>query len=147
MTTFPSTPPVGLEYTDVQHFYARQMRWHDEGEAELFAATFTVDGSFDATPFPAPAVGRPAIAEAVRQARVRHAELVRDAHIRHWVGMTAVDLQDDGTLRVESYAVVFRTPFGGSPSLQSTATLSDVLVRDGDGWLVRSRLVRPDELE
>jgi hypothetical protein len=40
--------------------------------------------------------------------------------------------------------VVFETPRGGEPRLYLSTTAEDVLERDGDGWLVRSRYITHD---
>ena len=98
-------------YQRVQQFYAVQMRLLDEGRAEEWAATFTEDGEFGQDRRPEPRRGRAEIGGRLRKA----ADALADRGVvrRHWLGMLAVDPQQDGTVRTRYYALVIETPKGG----------------------------------
>jgi len=120
------------------------MRLLDEGDAEGWAATFTEDGSFAANAHPEPTVGRANLAAAVRRT---HQELqAAGVKHRHWLGMLSVDALEDGTVRAFSYALVIATPKGGQPVIHRSTTCSDILVPNGDSWLVQRREVSRDDL-
>jgi 3-phenylpropionate/cinnamic acid dioxygenase small subunit len=138
------TPADQGVYEQVQRFYARQMRCLDEGKVVEWAATFTLDGVFAANAHPEPFCGREAIEAGARKAA---AQLAADGmQRRHWLGMLEVLDQPDGTLATRSYALIVSTPAGGKPTVHLSTTCDDVLVRDGDELLVRSRQVRRDDL-
>jgi hypothetical protein len=131
-------------HTEIQRFYARQMQAMDSGEVETWAATFTPDGVFASNAFPQPTCGRAALAAAARHAATEAAAagLVR----RHWLGMLTVEPREDGSVFARSYALVIITPHGGAPELSRSTVCEDVLVPDGDSWLVRERSVNRDDL-
>jgi len=143
VTAAPVTAEADLR-TRVSDFYSRQMRLLDEGEAEAWAATFTEDGTFVATGHQAPTTGRANLAVAVRagQAELAAAGIVH----RHWLGMIAVDQGGDGAVRARCYALVIATRHGGDSVIHRSTTCDDVLLRDGDGFLVQSRAVTRDDL-
>jgi hypothetical protein len=131
-------------YEQVQRFYARQMRCLDEGKVTEWAATFTADGVFAANGHPEPFQGREAIEAGARKAAE---QLAADGiQRRHWLGMLEVSDLPDGTLVARSYALIISTPAGGQAAVHLSTTCDDVLVRDGDELLVRSRQVRRDDL-
>lgn len=99
-------------FAEVQQFYARHMQYLDDGAAEEWAATFTEDGSFLPPSLPEPVRGRTALAAGARKAAAGLAE-AGEVH-RHLLSMVAVDPQDDGTLKVRSYAQIVATPGVGS---------------------------------
>src|SRR2546423_14033546 len=136
------SPAVGALYSELQQFYARQMQLLDDGEAELWAATFTEDGEFGQDIRPEPRVGRVLIGTRMRAAveRLRESGVTR----RHWIGMLAVHPQADGTVHTRYYALVLETPRGGQAAVHLSTACDDVLVRDGDRWLVRSRWITHD---
>lgn len=134
---------IGL-YTEVQHFYARQMRCLDEGAVEEWADTFTADGVFKANAHPEPQEGRAAILAGATQAARRLAE--QQTQRRHWLGMQQVDENPDGTITVRSYALVFATALGGKAALELSCDCEDLLVRDGGRLQIKRRLVSRDDL-
>jgi 3-phenylpropionate/cinnamic acid dioxygenase small subunit len=141
-----TAPPTTLEelYAQVQLFYANHMQLLDDGKAEEWAQTFTEDGTFGAPNYPQPARGRAALAAGVRQT---HAELLASGvRRRHWHGMVSVRRNDDGTLSVRCYALVFHTPRGEATQLHRTCVCQDTLVWEDGGWRVRDRVVTRDDL-
>lgn len=132
---------LGL-YERVQQFYAVQMRLLDEGRAEEWAATFTEDGEFGQDRRPEPRRGRAEIGGRLRKAA--DALAARGVVRRHWLGMLAVDPRPDGTVTTRYYALVIETPLGGPSALHLSTAVDDVLVPDGDAFLVRRRYVVHD---
>ncbi|MCX4766674.1 nuclear transport factor 2 family protein [Streptomyces sp. NBC_01275] len=127
-------------YASLQQFYARQMRLLDEGEGQAWADTFTEDGVFDQSTFTEPVRGRAAIAAAVRDRPGPPPGTVR----RHWLGLPAAWRFPDGSVRSGYDALVVTTAAGGAPGIRLSTSCQDVLVADGDGWLVRHRYVGHD---
>jgi 3-phenylpropionate/cinnamic acid dioxygenase small subunit len=131
-------------HAQVSDFYSRQMRLLDDGEAEAWAATFAENGTFIASGHQAPTIGRADLAAAVRagQAELAAAGIVH----RHWLGMITVDQGGDGTVLARCYALVIATQRGGDSVIHRSTTCDDVLLRDGDGFVVESRSVTRDDL-
>ncbi|MEU1516814.1 nuclear transport factor 2 family protein [Streptomyces sp. NPDC005811] len=136
------TAPADV-YAEVQHFYARQMRLLDSGEAENWAGTFTEDGSFAPPSLPEPVRGRPALTEGARQAAAS-LTAAGETH-RHWVGMLTVTPGDDGALTAESQVSIIAVPRGGPARLHLMCVCRDVLVREAGELLVRERVVTRDD--
>jgi 3-phenylpropionate/cinnamic acid dioxygenase small subunit len=131
-------------HAEIYQFYARQMQAMDRGDAHGWAATFTSDGVFAANAFPNPVRGRTALAAAAGKAAE---ESARDGVVRrHWLGMLAIDPQDDGTVGVRCYALVFATRRGGVPELSRSTVCEDILVAGDGSWLVKERRVTRDDL-
>ncbi|MEU4745180.1 nuclear transport factor 2 family protein [Actinosynnema sp. NPDC023658] len=133
--------PVDV-HVRVQRFYAAQMRLLDAGEAERWAGTFTEDGEFGQDNGSPPRRGRATIAAGMRAAVDRR--VAAGVVTRHWMGMVAVHPLPDGSVRTGCYALVVRAERGGPPAVGLSTTCADVLVPDGDSWLVRSRWVSHD---
>ncbi|MFI6346437.1 nuclear transport factor 2 family protein [Streptomyces sp. NPDC050560] len=131
-------------YLRVQQFYARQMHALDGGDAQAWADTFTADGEFAANAHPEPVRGRSAIHASAREAAAKLAEqgIVR----RHWLGMLDVSPGPDGALHTRCYALIVESPRHGRPDVRLSTLCEDVLVPEGDGWLVSSRRVTRDDL-
>lgn len=125
----------------IDDFYAWHMQLLDAGRVEEWADAFTSDGVFDAQGHPEPVRGRDRIRSASRAVADKLAEagIVR----RHWLGMSRI-VPEDGTVRVISYALVFQSSKESGTALHSSTTCEDVLVPDGDSWLIRERVVRVD---
>ncbi len=131
-------------YHQVQQFYARQMHLLDNGHGQEWADTFTVDGVFAANAAPEPVKGRDNIA-AGAGATIKQLEadgIVR----RHWLGMLDARPQADGTVQVNSYALIIETRKGGQAGVRMSTLCEDVLVREGGELLVRERKVSRDDL-
>jgi uncharacterized protein (TIGR02246 family) len=132
-------------YAQIQQFYAHQMQLLDGGDADAWAQTFTPDGVFAANAHPQPAVGRETIRTTAAKVKAQHAE--QGLQVRHWLGMLQIDPQDDGTLRVRSYALIINTPRGGQAEVSLSTTCDDHLVPAAEGgWLVAHRQVVRDDL-
>lgn len=128
----------------VEQFYARQMQLLDSGEVDDYVLTFTEDGSFGTNASPELARGRSGIRAGAEKAI---ADLARDGVVRrHWLGMLVVEPSVDGTVRARCYALVFETPIGGRSALWVSTLCEDVLVPEGDSWLVRERWVTRDDI-
>ena len=133
-----------LLHAQIQSFYAQQMQLLDASRTTEWAETFTEDGVFATNVRPEAATGRQVIATAAAAAR---ADLAAAGLMhRHWLGMLTVYPQQDGTVLAQSYALVIETPRGGSPSLKHSTRCDDVLVPDGNSWLVKRRLVSRDDI-
>lgn len=128
----------------VEHFYARQMKYLDRGQTAEWARTFTPDGVFAADGHPEPQQGR-AVIEA-KAAAMKEQLAEQGIQRRHWLGMVDVTENTDSELSAHCYALVIGTPRGGQPVIQFSCTCEDVLVRDGDSFLVKHRQVRRDDL-
>ncbi|NUR93171.1 MAG: nuclear transport factor 2 family protein [Nonomuraea sp.] len=126
---------------EIQHFYARHLQLLDSGEADGWAATFTEHGSFLAPGLPEPVVGRAALAAGAK-ARHRQLEEAGEVH-RHWHGMIAATPSGE-EVEVRCYALIIATPAGGPPRLHRSCVCEDVLVPDGEHWLIRRRRVTVD---
>jgi 3-phenylpropionate/cinnamic acid dioxygenase small subunit len=138
--TARSTVELGAR---VQQFYAAQMQLLDSGQAEAWANTFTEDAVFAANAQKEPTRGRSAIAAAARRT-IAELNATRTTR-RHWLGMCDVVPQEDGTVRVSSYALIIETAVGGSSSIRMSTTCEDVLVDDGE-LRVRRRSVTRDDI-
>ncbi|WP_328406280.1 nuclear transport factor 2 family protein (plasmid) [Streptomyces sp. NBC_00390] len=137
-------PAFASLYAEVQQFYASHMQRLDSGAADEWADDFTQDGSFHPPTLPQPVRGRAALAAAVRDA---HAGLraAGEQH-RHWHGMLSVTPQDDGSLHVRCYALVFATPKGGEPRPHRSCVCEDVLVREDGELRINRRTVTRDDM-
>jgi 3-phenylpropionate/cinnamic acid dioxygenase small subunit len=133
-------------YPRVQEFYARQMGLMDDDRADEWADTFTEDGEFREPSRLEPLAGREAIRVSARGTVERR--LAAGQRIRHWLGMLQLDPGPDGTLLARSYALAMRVPrAGGALDVFASVVCLDVLVPDGDGWLVRRREITHDGAE
>jgi hypothetical protein len=131
-------------YHQIQQFYAKQMQLLDEGLVAEWSASFTEDGVFATNAHPEPARGRTAIREGAQNTVKELAEKGRVR--RHWLGMLALDPRADGSVFVRSYAQVLETSSGGPTMLRMSTVCQDVLLHDGQQWLVRDRQVWRDDL-
>jgi hypothetical protein len=131
-------------YQDIQNFYGRQMHYLDSGATAEWAGTFTEDGVFEANAHPRPQSGRAEIEAAAQKTTAQLAE--QGIQRRHWLGMLHIDEQPDGSILASTYALVINTAKGGATEIQLSCTCDDELVRAGDGFQVRHRQVRRDDL-
>jgi len=129
-------------YARVQQFYAWHMGLLDDGAPDDWADAFTVDAAFGEPGQANSFLGREAIRASVRARAEKLAE--EGVVIRHWFGMTTVDPESDGALRVRNYALTLAVAPGGPPVVRGHAVCHDRLVPDGDSWLIASRHIQPD---
>ncbi|MET7622268.1 nuclear transport factor 2 family protein [Streptomyces sp. NPDC005408] len=130
-------------YAQVQQFYAQQMQLLDSGEAEQWAATFTVDARFDVPTLPEPVHGRAGLITAAR--RSADALAAASERHRHFIGMLDVSERADGVLDVRAYTIVYASRIGGGSRVHRVCVCTDVLVRSGDELHVRTRTVTRDD--
>lgn len=133
----------GALYAEVQQFYSKHMHLLDTGAAKDWADSFTEDGVFSPPSAPEPIVGRAALAAGAAEAKA--VLLAKGEQHRHLLLNMDIDPQADGTLRVRSYAPVVATPIGGEPRLFVMCVMNDVLVREGERYLVKHRIVTRDD--
>ena len=120
------------DYFEIQQLYARYNIAIDNGDAEGWAATFTPDGVFNTF------TGHDALVGFVKTWR----EKLNGATRKHWNN----NLQITGTSR-EATASVYLILVDFStkpPSILTTATYSDNLVKTKDGWRFTKRTTKGD---
>ncbi|MFI8997849.1 nuclear transport factor 2 family protein [Streptomyces sp. NPDC053542] len=140
MTTESLTAVDAQLQASVQQFYARHMQLLDDGRIEEWASYFTPDGTFAVDGIPVPARGREEIVAGASRTVAQLAE--QGIMRRHWLGMSAIS-PANGSVRVRSYALVVQITKEGA-AVRSSTTCEDVLVADGDAWLIQERLVKQD---
>ena len=131
-------------YARIQHFYAWQMQALDRGDFEVYASTFTTDGSFQHSPTLPAAQGRAGIVEALNDFNQRFKD--DPVQRRHWFNHVALEEQPDGTIKSTVYALVVTVRPGGKPEIAPSCVVHDVIVRDGEEFYLRSRRVTHDQL-
>jgi hypothetical protein len=142
----------GALYTEVQAFYARQVRLLGEGDLDRWARTFTEDAVFAqeaerdrvfAGNAPPERRGRAAIVAAARGAVAARSQ---SATVRRYlIGMLTVDPgspgdDGDGSIRTRYCALLLQTGAGAAPEVYLSTTGRDVLVRQGGALRVRHRI-------
>ena len=119
------------DFVDIQALYARYNWALDSGDAEGYAATFTADGVFNNN------VGHDAI---VKFAETFHKGL--GAHVHHWNTNLMITPTADGAAgQVYLVLVDFATK---PPSIATSATYSDELVKTAQGWRFKKRQTKGD---
>ncbi|WNO76584.1 nuclear transport factor 2 family protein [Streptomyces sp. AM8-1-1] len=130
------TAEFGLLYAQVQQFYAHQLQLADAQDGERWAQTFTEDAVLVA-----PLPGRPVRGRSRLAARAS-GPAGRDtagARTRRWIGMLEVHPQPDGTLSTRCSALAYRA------GRLHVCAMQDVLVRSGNTWRIRHRLLTRDD--
>ena len=120
------------DLVDIQQLYARYNWTLDAGDSEGYASTFTADGVFNNN------VGHDAI---VKFADTFHAGM--GAHVKHWNTNLMVLPAADGGASGQVYLVLvdFATK---PPSIATSASYSDQLVRTPQGWRFKKRQTKGD---
>jgi uncharacterized protein (TIGR02246 family) len=131
-TCFAASGLSAQDYFEIQQLYARYNIAIDSGDAEGWAATFTPDGVFNTFS------GHDALVGFVKTWR----EKLNGATRKHWNN----NLQITGTSR-EATASVYLILVDFStkpPSILTTATYTDSLVKTKDGWRFTKRTTKGD---
>jgi uncharacterized protein (TIGR02246 family) len=120
------------DYFEIQQLYARYNVAIDNGDAEGWAATFTPDGVFNTFS------GHDALVGFIKTWR----EKLNGATRKHWNN----NLQITGTSKEASASVyLILVDFSTKPpSILTTATYTDSLVKTKDGWRFTKRTTKGD---
>ncbi|TDD73464.1 nuclear transport factor 2 family protein [Actinomadura rubrisoli] len=136
-------PPLSADlYVEVQTFYARQMRALDSGKLEDFAQSFTEDGVMRHVSRDDHVQGREAILAMLRAGLPAYDGFIP----RHWFDKFLIETVDADTVRTDYYAMVTMTDAKGTVVLQPTCVVEDELVRVDGTLLLKSRVIRRDDL-
>jgi hypothetical protein len=119
------------DFVDIQQLYAKYNWSLDAGDAEGYASTFTPDGVFNNN------VGHDAI---VKFANTFHAGL--GAHVRHWnTNLMILPTSEGASGQVYLVLVDFGTK---PPTIATSASYSDELVKTAQGWRFKKRATKGD---
>jgi len=119
------------DFVDIQQLYAKYNWSLDAGDAEGYASTFTPDGVFNNN------VGHDAI---VKFANTFHAGL--GAHVRHWnTNLMILPTSEGASGQVYLVLVDFGTK---PPTIATSASYSDELVKTVQGWRFKKRATKGD---
>jgi len=120
------------DLVEIQQLYARYNWALDAGDSEGYASTFTSDGTFNNN------VGHDAI---VKFADTFHAGM--GAHVKHWNTNLMILPTPDGGATGQVYLVLF--DFATKPpSIATSASYSDQLVKTPQGWRFKKRQTKGD---
>lgn len=125
-------------YSQILAFYAAQVRRVDGQDINGFAETFTRDGFIEHRPGER-VQGREAMLADMQNRLPGYEGLTT----KHWFGQVIVD-ETDGAISTEYYASLTIANDKGELRLAGTFSVNDVLVRDGESFLVRERKIVPD---
>ena len=128
----PAKTLTAQDLIDIQQLYAKYNWTLDAGDSEGYASTFTSDGVFNNN------VGHDAI---VKFADTFHAGL--GAHVRHWNTNLMILPSADGGATGQVYLVLvdFATK---PPTIATSASYSDQLVKTPQGWRFKKRQTKGD---
>jgi 3-phenylpropionate/cinnamic acid dioxygenase small subunit len=130
---------------EVNSFYARQYRLLDENRLEEWSETYTEDIVYSAANYKSVTKPRRGRAHLVESAKTLRAECEsRNVLEKHWLGMSEIEEQDDGTIRVVSNILVLETSSDGPPALRTSSTAVDKLVRVNGTLQISERLTTRD---
>jgi phenylacetate-coenzyme A ligase PaaK-like adenylate-forming protein len=119
------------DFVDIQQLYAKYNWSLDAGDADAYASTFTPDGVFNNN------VGHDAI---VKFANTFHAGL--GAHVRHWnTNLMILPTSEGASGQVYLVLVDFGTK---PPTIATSASYSDELVKTAQGWRFKKRATKGD---
>jgi hypothetical protein len=119
------------DFVEIQQLYAKYNWALDAGDSEAYAATFTPDGAFNNN------IGHDAI---VKFADTFHAGM--GAHVRHWnTNLMITPSADGATGQVYLVLVDFATK---PPTIATSASYSDQLVKTPQGWRFKKRQTKGD---
>jgi actinorhodin biosynthesis protein ActVIA len=119
------------DFVEIQQLYAKYNWSLDSGDAEAYASTFTPDGVFNNN------AGHDAI---VKFANTFHAGL--GAHVRHWnTNLMITPTADGASGQVYLVLVDFANK---PPTIATSASYSDELVKTAQGWRFKKRQTKGD---
>jgi actinorhodin biosynthesis protein ActVIA len=119
------------DFVDIQQLYAKYNWTLDAGDAEGYASTFTPDGVFNNN------IGHDAI---VKFANTFHGGM--GAHVKHWNTNLMITPSADGAAgQVYLVLVDFATK---PPTIATSASYSDDLVKTAQGWRFKKRQTKGD---
>jgi hypothetical protein len=122
---------TGDDFVEIQQLYAKYNWALDSGESQAYAATFTPDGVFNNN------VGHDAI---VKFADTFHAGI--GAHVKHWNTNLMITPSASGANgQVYLVLVDYATK---PPSIFTSATYADELVKTPQGWRFKKRATKGD---
>lgn len=129
-------------FESLHRLYGAQSHHIDGGRARAWAATFTPDGEFRSPTYPRPVTGTAELTAFAERffADARAAGVT----VRHVLTNVFAERADERTALVHAYLQIVSTPDGGEPRLDRMTVVTDDLVLDGDGWLIRRRVVHRD---
>lgn len=127
-------------YVRVLEFYAHQMRLLDALDVSGYTLTFAVDGVTDHAHRNEVVTGR----EALHQTSVAALPRYAGTTPRHWNDHYVMEVTDRGVL-VQYNSLVTKTDrSNGSVAFESTFSVHDELVHDGQTFLVQRRTIHQD---
>jgi hypothetical protein len=119
------------DLVEIQQLYAKYNWALDAGDSQAYASTFTPDGAFNNN------VGHDAI---VKFADTFHAGM--GAHVKHWNTNLLIQPAADGASgQVYLVLVDFATK---PPTIATSASYSDQLVKTPQGWRFKKRQTKGD---
>ncbi|CAM4460833.1 Nuclear transport factor 2 (NTF2) domain protein [Mycobacterium basiliense] len=130
-------------YTEVQQFYARQMRLLDSHDITSHAQTFTEDATFEHIPGGGPVATRAAIEKSLLKWDGKHRDTIQR---RHWLSMIDVVSLRADVIEASAYLIEINVRPGTKPTIAQSCVIEDELTRVHGQLLVRSRKVLEDQL-
>ena len=119
------------DFVDIQQLYAKYNWALDSGDAEGYASTFTPDGVFNNN------VGHDAI---VKFANTFHAGM--GSHVKHWnTNLMITPTAEGASGQVYLVLVDFA---GKPPTIATSASYADELVKTAQGWRFKKRQTKGD---
>ena len=119
------------DFVDIQQLYAKYNWSLDAGDAEAYASTFTPDGVFNNN------VGHDAI---VKFANTFHAGM--GSHVKHWnTNLMITPTAEGASGQVYLVLVDFA---GKPPTIATSASYADELVKTAQGWRFKKRQTKGD---
>jgi hypothetical protein len=129
---------TGSEYASIQAFYSWQWQLSDQGRIDEYVSTFTEDAE-QTVEGRTPAVGRAGLLEHMQ--RVVASPGRSESFIQHHMDMLVVRALGGDVLHARGYLTTFVTS-ESEPRLLVKAVLEDELLRDGDSFLIRRRVMK-----
>ena len=119
------------DLVEIQQLYAKYNWTLDSGDAEGYASTFTPDGVFNNN------VGKDAIVKFANGFQTG-----MGSHVKHWnTNLMIMPTGDGASGQVYLVLVDFATK---PPSIVTSATYSDELVKTAQGWRFKKRATKGD---